>query len=73
MYSAMKLLSEVSFLFAQKNPIIFLELHDKFAKMNYLTSVKIDHPEIAKLCLSSKRDSVFLSVYLQEVSSDLSG
>ena len=39
----------------------------------HLTSVKTDHPQIAKICLSKKRDFIFKSVYLQEFLSDLTG
>ena len=37
----------------------------------HLTDEKIDHPKMARICLSSKRDSIFELVYLQQFSSEL--
>ena len=39
--------------------------------MLHLTSVKIDHPQMSKICLSSKQDYISKLAYLQEILSNL--
>ena len=55
------------------NQIVIGDVYFCFAQINlyvneytpHLTSVKIDHPKILKICLSWKRDSIFKLAYLQ--------
>ena len=67
MHSAVKLFSEVPFSVLRK-----WYVHVNERKL-YLTSFKFHHPDMTKICLSWERDSIFKSIHLQELSSDLNG